>query len=85
MRELGARQKAAVALPGTVERDVLSPVHGRHIDRLCRIQSVTGDIGNTCVTTPPLPQRGCAGLPSQRQRRALGRRLGSSPDGMVRA
>ena len=58
----------------------LSPVHGRHIDRLCRIQSLTGDIGNPCGTTPPLPQRGCAGLPSQRQRRVLGQRLNSSLD-----
>ena len=34
---------------------------------------------------PPLPQRGCVGLPSQRQRRALGQRLNSSLDGVVRA
>ncbi len=62
-----------------------SPVHGRHIDRLCRIQSLTGDIGNSCGTTPPLSQRGCVGRPSQRQRRALGQRLNRSLDGMVRA
>ena len=34
----------------------LSPVHSRYIDRLCRIQSVTGDIGNRCGATPPLPR-----------------------------
>ena len=59
-----------------------SAVHGRHIDRLCRIQSLTGDIGTPCGTTPPLPQRGCARLPSQRQRWTLGQRLNSSLDAM---
>ena len=60
----------------------LSPVHGRYIDRLCRIRSVTGDTGNPCSMASALPQRGCAGLPSQRQRRVLGQRLNSSLDGM---
>jgi len=63
----------------------LSPVHGRHIDRLCRIQSLTGDMGNPCGTTRPLPQRGRVCLPSQRQRGALGQRLNRSLDGMERA
>lgn len=61
------------------------PVHGRHIDLACWIQSLTGDMGNLCGTMPPLSQRGCVGLPSQRQRGALGQRLNSSLDGMMRA
>jgi hypothetical protein len=62
----------------------LSPVQGRHMDRLCRVQSVTGNIGISCGMTPLLPQCGCAGLPSQRQRRTLGQRLNRSLDGMLR-
>ena len=32
-----------------------SPVHDRYIDRVCRIQSLTWDTGNSCCTPPPLP------------------------------
>ena len=56
----------------------LSPVHGRYIDRLCRIQSLTGDIGKPAVRRRRSRQRGCVGLPSPRQRRVLGQRLDSS-------
>jgi hypothetical protein len=63
----------------------LSPVHGVHIDRLCRIQSRTGDIGN--------PLRRDAAAPAARLCRssiptaATGTRptSDSSLDGMVRA
>lgn len=57
----------------------LSPVHGRCIDRLRYwIQSLTEDVGNLCGTTPPLPQRGLRGLPSQwrHPRRPCARDLG---------
>ncbi len=80
-----AHDAASACSPGPWSMRGIPQVHRRSVatrirERLTRLRTAISL--STCGATPPLPQRGCAGLPSQRQRRVPGQRLNGSRDAM---